>query len=165
MNYKLMLLTLLGLAEAATDDEIQAAFDGREGMTIEDAKGMKVKCSALAGEVAELKLGREADTFVETHKATIKDPATIRNAYIKDPTGTKALFAGLTVLPGTPERPATVLNGGHKPPAGATQIEAENTARQREQYLDKLQKTLSVRNRSDAHAMAVTLRPDLFASR
>lgn len=163
VNYKLMLLTLLGLAEAATDAEIQAAFDGREGMTIEDAKGMKVKCSALTGEVAELKLGKEADAFIEANKTRIADPTTVRNAYIKDAAGTKLLFSGLTVLPGA-QRSAQVLNGGTKPPPGATQSEADALVRDREAYLDKLQRDLRVRNRSEAHSMAVTLRPDLFAT-
>lgn len=116
MDPKKILCALLGLDPAtATDQEIQAAADAMK-TTVQDAAQLRTQCSTLQTENAELKLGTKADAFLEKHKTKIKNSVSVRAAYLKDPTGTEALFDGLAdAAPG--QQPRT-LNGGGTPSGG-----------------------------------------------
>lgn len=139
MDFKALLIRLLGLADTATEPEIQAAVDAMGAETMDK---IKAKCRDLQKKNDELSRGVEADAFCDTHKAIIKDRASVRARYIADPEGVKATFAGLQVLPA--EGGPRSLHRGRTPAAGAeTEKPSDDPrvlARQQQTLVDQIAK-------------------------
>lgn len=156
MDYKAMLLKLLGLDAAAPDGDIQAKCDA---MTTE-VENTKTKCSRLETENTELKLGKEADQFCDTNATRIKNRASVRAAYIKDPAGTKALFLeGITEAPSA-ERPRT-LNGGQQP--AEEQIRTRNRRAEQDAAVRGHMKANGITDYGLAQQQLSAAKPELFA--
>lgn len=95
------LLKLLGLPDTASEQDAIAKITalqeaGKQVATLEN------RAATAETELTRLKtaaLESEADGFCATHAARIENRAAVRAQYIKDPEGTKALFAGLKTKP------------------------------------------------------------------
>lgn len=111
---------MLGLAAEATDEEVLAAVDALRSER-DALRSEKEQMEAAAKEAA---LENEAEEFVEEKKELIEDKEACKNAYKRDPEGTRALFNAirLPVKPAKPAngKPARVIdvNAAQKP-AGA----------------------------------------------
>lgn len=91
---------LLGLAAEATDDEVRAAVEALRAER-DALKSEKDKMEAAAKEAA---LEKEAEDFVNSQGEKIADRDACKNAYKRDPEGTKALFNAIKMP--TPPKPA-----------------------------------------------------------
>jgi phage I-like protein len=97
---------LLGLAAEATDEEVLAAVDALRSER-DALRSEKEQMEAAAKEAA---LDAEAEEFVEEKKELIEDRDACKNAYKRDPEGTRALFNALAA-----RKPATPAEPGAKP--------------------------------------------------
>lgn len=161
MDFRSMLIKLLGLAETATDQEIQAALDATGG---ESMNKVQAKCRNLEKDNRELRLGQEADAFCDApeRKALIKSRETVRARYLQDPEGTKAFFAGLNG--GVVEKPRALSRG--TPPTGAAETPSTDPrmlARQQQAAIDQIVGRDRC-TRSVAFNRARQEKPDLFPS-
>jgi phage I-like protein len=92
---------MLGLAAEATEDDILAAVDALRSER-DALRSEKEKMEAAAKEAA---LDAEADKFVEEQGDKIADRDACKNAYKRDPEGTRALFNAIRI-PAKPAEPA-----------------------------------------------------------
>jgi len=92
---------MLGLAAEATDEEVLAAVDALRAER-DQLRSEKEQMEAAAKEAA---LDAEADKFVEEQGDKIADRDACKNAYKRDPEGTRALFNAIR-LPAKPAEPA-----------------------------------------------------------
>ena len=92
---------MLGLAAEATDDEVRAAIEALRAER-DQLKSEKDKMEAAANEAA---LEKEADDFVNEQGEKIADKEACKNAYKRDPEGTRALFNAIK-MPTPPQKPA-----------------------------------------------------------
>jgi hypothetical protein len=154
---KALLLKLLGLPATASDQEIQAACDNTPEASAMES--VKAKCRALENEVAELKLGKEADAFCDEHKDKIADRAKLRAAYIKDPAAAKEFFANVKLAPA-----ARSYNRAQTPDGKsvAASDDARERGRQQADAIAKVSKDEGLKG-SRAFARARELNPALFA--
>jgi phage I-like protein len=97
---------MLGLSAEATEDEILAAVDALRSER-DELRSEKEKMEAAAKEAA---LDAEADKFVEEQGDKIADRDACKNAYKRDPEGTKALFNALAKPAKPAPAPARVVN-------------------------------------------------------
>jgi len=97
---------LLGLAAEATDEEVLAAVDALRSER-DALRSEKEQMEAAAKEAA---LDAEAEEFVEEKKELIEDRDACKNAYKRDPEGTRALFNALAA-----RKPAQPAEPGAKP--------------------------------------------------
>ena len=97
---------MLGLAAEATEDEILAAVDALRSER-DELRSEKEKMEAAAKEAA---LDAEADKFVEEQGDKIADRDACKNAYKRDPEGTRALFNALAKPAKPAPAPARVVN-------------------------------------------------------
>ena len=92
---------ILGLAAEATDEEVYAAVEAlrseRDALKAEKAE------AEAAAEAA--RLDAEADKFVDEQGDKVADREACKNAYKRDPEGTRALFNAIR-LPAKPAEPA-----------------------------------------------------------
>lgn len=107
---------MLGLAAEATDEEVLAAVDALRAER-DQLKSEKEQMEAAAKEAA---LDAEAEEFVEEKKEFVADRDACKNAYKRDPEGTRALFNALAApKPAAPVdgKPARVVdvNAAQKP--------------------------------------------------
>ena len=108
---------MLGLAAEATDEEVLAAVDALRAER-DQLRSEKEQMEAAAKEAA---LDAEADKFVEEQGDKIADKDACKNAYKRDPEGTRALFNAIriTAKPAEPVdgKPARVVdvNAAQKP--------------------------------------------------
>lgn len=94
---------LLGLAAEATDEEVLAAVDALRAER-DQLRSEKEQMEAAAKEAA---LDAEADKFVEEQGDKIADRDACKNAYKRDPEGTRALFNAIRI----PAKPAEPVDG------------------------------------------------------
>jgi hypothetical protein len=97
---------MLGLAAEATEDDILAAVDALRSER-DALRSEKEQMEAAAKEAA---LDAEADKFVEEQGDKIADRDACKNAYKRDPEGTKALFNALAKPAKPAPAPARVVN-------------------------------------------------------
>jgi phage I-like protein len=97
---------MLGLAAEATEDEILAAVDALRSER-DELRSEKEKMETAANEAA---LDAEAEEFVEEKKEFVADRDACKNAYKRDPEGTKALFNALAKPAKPAPAPARVVN-------------------------------------------------------
>ena len=107
---------MLGLAAEATDEEVLAAVDALRAER-DQLRSEKEQMEAAAKEAA---LDAEAEEFVEEKKEFVADRDACKNAYKRDPEGTRALFNALAApKPAAPVdgKPARVVdvNAAQKP--------------------------------------------------
>ena len=107
---------ILGLAAEATDEEVLAAVDALRAER-DQLRSEKEQMEAAAKEAA---LDAEADKFVAEQGDKIADKEACKNAYKRDPEGTRALFNALAApKPAAPVdgKPARVVdvNAAQKP--------------------------------------------------
>ncbi len=96
------LIKALGLSADASESQIESAIAKLKNRT-ESAESEAATCKNRA-ETAESELATakaaaleaEAESFLETHSSLIKNRADIKAQFIKDPDGTKAIFANLS---------------------------------------------------------------------
>ena len=91
---------MLGLAAEATDEEVLAAVDALRAER-DQLRSEKEQMEAAAKEAA---LDAEADKFVEEQGDKIADKDACKNAYKRDPEGTRALFNAIRI-PAKPAEP------------------------------------------------------------
>lgn len=94
---------MLGLAAEATDEEVLAAVDALRAER-DQLRSEKEQMEAAAKEAA---LDAEADKFVAEQGDKIADRDACKNAYKRDPEGTRALFNAIRI----PAKPAEPANG------------------------------------------------------
>jgi phage I-like protein len=94
---------MLGLAAEATDEEVLAAVDALRAER-DQLRSEKEQMEAAAKEAA---LDAEADKFVEEQGDKIADRDACKNAYKRDPEGTRALFNAIRL----PAKPAESVDG------------------------------------------------------
>ena len=94
---------LLGLAAEATDEEVLAAVDALRAER-DQLRSEKEQMEAAAKEAA---LDADADKFVEEQGDKIADRDACKNAYKRDPEGTRALFNAIRI----PAKPAEPVDG------------------------------------------------------
>ena len=94
---------MLGLAAEATDEEVLAAVDALRAER-DQLRSEKEQMEAAAKEAA---LDAEADKFVEEQGDKIADRDACKNAYKRDPEGTRALFNAIRI----PAKPAEPVDG------------------------------------------------------
>ena len=94
---------MLGLAAEATDEEVLAAVDALRAER-DQLRSEKEQMEAAAKEAA---LDAEADKFVEEQGDKIADKDACKNAYKRDPEGTRALFNAIRI----PAKPAEPVDG------------------------------------------------------
>ena len=94
---------MLGLAAEATDEEVLAAVDALRAER-DQLRSEKEQMEAAAKEAA---LDAEADKFVEEQGDKIADRDACKNAFKRDPEGTRALFNAIRL----PAKPAEPVNG------------------------------------------------------
>lgn len=92
---------MLGLAAEATDEEVLAAVDALRAER-DQLRSEKEQMEAAAKEAA---LDAEADKFVTEQGDKIADRDACKNAYKRDPEGTRALFNAIRI-PAKPAEPA-----------------------------------------------------------
>lgn len=92
---------MLGLAAEATDEEVLAAVDALRAER-DQLRSEKEQMEAAAKEAA---LDAEADKFVAEQGDKIADRDACKNAYKRDPEGTRALFNAIRI-PAKPAEPA-----------------------------------------------------------
>ena len=108
---------ILGLAAEATDEEVLAAVDALRAER-DQLRSEKEQMEAAAKEAA---LDAEADKFVAEQGDKIADPDACKNAYKRDPEGTRALFNAIRIPAKAAEpadgKPARVVdvNAAQKP--------------------------------------------------
>lgn len=106
---------MLGLAAEATDEEVLAAVDALRAER-DQLKSEKEQMEAAAKEAA---LDAEAEEFVEEKKEFVADKEACKNAYKRDPEGTRALFNALAAPKPAPVdgKPARIVdvNSAQKP--------------------------------------------------
>ena len=106
---------MLGLAAEATDEEVLAAVDALRAER-DQLRSEKEQMEAAAKEAA---LDAEAEEFVEEKKEFVADRDACKNAYKRDPEGTRALFNALAAPKPAPVdgKPARVVdvNAAQKP--------------------------------------------------
>lgn len=93
---------MLGLAAEATDEEVLAAVDALRAER-DQLRSEKEQMEAAAKEAA---LDAEAEEFVEEKKEFVADRDACKNAYKRDPEGTRALFNALAA-----PKPAAPVDG------------------------------------------------------
>lgn len=94
---------MLGLAAEATDEEVLAAVDALRSER-DALRSEKEQMEAAAKEAA---LDAEADKFVAEQGDKIADRDACKNAYKRDPEGTRALFNAIRI----PAKPAEPVDG------------------------------------------------------
>jgi len=94
---------MLGLAAEATDEEVLAAVDALRAER-DQLRSEKEQMEAAAKEAA---LDAEADKFVAEQGDKIADRDACKNAYKRDPEGTRALFNAIRI----PAKPAEPVDG------------------------------------------------------
>ena len=108
---------ILGLAAEATDEEVLAAVDALRAER-DQLRSEKEQMEAAAKEAA---LDAEADKFVTEQGDKIADRDACKNAYKRDPEGTRALFNAIRIPAKAAEhadgKPARVVdvNAAQKP--------------------------------------------------
>ena len=106
---------MLGLAAEATDEEVLAAVDALRAER-DQLRSEKEQMEAAAKEAA---LDAEAEEFVEEKKEFVADRDACKNAFKRDPEGTRALFNALAAPKPAPVdgKPARVVdvNAAQKP--------------------------------------------------
>ena len=100
---------MLGLAAEATDEEVLAAVDALRSER-DALRSEKEQMEAAAKEAA---LDAEAETFVAEQGDKVADKEACKNAYKRDPEGTRALFNAIRIpapapVDGTPDRVVNV---------------------------------------------------------
>lgn len=106
---------MLGLAAEATDEEVLAAVDALRAER-DQLRSEKEQMEAAAKEAA---LDAEAEEFVEEKKEFVADRDACKNAYKRDPEGTRALFNALAA-----PKPAAPVDGK---PARVVDVNAAKT--------------------------------------
>lgn len=114
---------LLGLAAEATDDEVRAAVEALRAER-DALKSEKDKMEAAAKEAA---LEKEAEDFVNSQGDKVADKDACKNAYKRDPEGTKALFNAIKAPAPAPAKtedgkPARVVDVNKAQKPNATDI-------------------------------------------
>ena len=94
---------MLGLSAEAADEEVYAAVEALRAER-DQLKADKAEAEAAAKEAA---LDAEADKFVEEQGDKVADKEACKNAYKRDPEGTRALFNAIRI----PAKPAEPVDG------------------------------------------------------
>ena len=106
---------MLGLAAEATDEEVLAAVDALRA----ERDQLRSEKEAMEAAAKEAALDAEAEEFVEEKKEIVADRDACKNAYKRDPEGTRALFNALAAPKPAPVdgKPARVVdvNAAQKP--------------------------------------------------
>ena len=109
---------MLGLAAEATDEEVLAAVDALRA----ERDQLRSEKEAMEAAAKEAALDAEAEEFVEEKKEFVADRDACKNAYKRDPEGTRALFNAIRIPAPAPAdgKPARVVNvNAAKTPADA----------------------------------------------
>ncbi len=149
-------IELLGLPADAAEDAVAEAVQ----TLLNRASTAETELTTVKNTLSQIekeKLEAEADQFCETHKARIKNRDAVRGQYIENKAGTIALFESLAEQPAAPAR---VLNrtDGKQP----SSLPPEDVQDARDEYVGLVQRTHKIKNRTDAFALAKTLKPELF---
>lgn len=179
MDYKAMLIDLLGLKATASDEEIEAAFkveipeeeaEHAEGGEAVEAKPetkamhrlIRLQAKKLADQ-KQAKLAGEADAFCDTHKAKIHNRAAVREQFLADPVGTKKIFEAFAPAAATATK---ALNRAEaQTPGERDTAEPDAAKKQRKQMQDadieSVRVRFSCRNRAEAATLARQMNPTL----
>ena len=106
---------MLGLAAEATDEEVLAAVDALRA----ERDQLRSEKEAMEAAAKEAALDAEAEEFVEEKKEFVADRDACKNAYKRDPEGTRALFNALAA-----PKPAAPVDGK---PARVVDVNAAKT--------------------------------------
>jgi phage I-like protein len=162
-----ILRTLLSMPDANAEQLAERVKQAIE--LAAEAKALKARAEAAETERDEMKsaaLNRDADAFVEKHKARITDAEKVKALFIKNREAAEEFVALLKEPPAADAKPVKVLNRAdgkspeHSPAAGD-----EAAAESRRIERDELVETLQSKNRqtfSEAWHVAKLKRPDLF---
>ena len=162
MDFKALLLALLGLAPEATDEEISTGVDG--------IKGKLTNAEAVEGELEEKKteleklqnseLEGQVEDDMEEFKDVIKEDnkEEVKDQLMKNRAATRAVLASIVKPAASPQKILNRKDG--KKPAAASQAEAEKSEK-RQRFVDEL-KLKNRCNNSQAWAQAASLKPELF---
>jgi hypothetical protein len=162
----------IALDEGADEDAVLAKLD--EALAQGAAKKTEAEAATerattaehRLAEIAAQALATEAEQFVVQHKATIKDAAAVKAQYLKDPAGTKAIFANIN--PAADPKPAMVLHrAGASAPGqvGGAVTEDQQSVQHRSAERRELVAKLKAQHRCShdrAWEMARNQRPELF---
>ena len=109
---------MLGLAAEATDEEVLAAVDALRA----ERDQLRSEKEAMEAAAKEAALDAEAEEFVEEKKELIEDKEACKNAFKRDPEGTRALFNALAA-----HRPAPSPAAEGEKPARVVDVNAAKT--------------------------------------
>ena len=159
MDYKKILLKLLGLSDDAADDAITAAADAMPGamkQTETELATVKNRLQVLETET----LTTEAKAFVAKHADVIKDPAKIENAYVQNKASTIALIEAIKPA-NEQKKPLIVLNRGGSTPAANEQVDSRDLAAKQRKAIATV-KNREKCNNERAFVIAQEEHPELF---
>lgn len=169
MDYKAMILTILGLPAEADDAAIQAALDAKAAKTEDDKKTageVMNRATAAEAEVVTLKaklLDNEADVFIAANADKISDTAKAKALYVANK---DAFLASLSLFRSQPVQAAVpgkvVINKAEmKTPVNADGKTGDEVAAAQKSAVD----AIAVKNKcsmAQAYAIAATNHPELF---
>jgi phage I-like protein len=148
MDYKAKLLSMLGLADTATDEEIQTAIDAASGAKADGEADAALNAAGIPDTPAI------RDPVKQAYRASSETGLNALNAV-------KATFALGAAKPTPPARvPFRALNAEARTAPPALNGAAFESAR--EQAIEAAAKTFNLKSRADAVARAQRERPDLW---
>jgi hypothetical protein len=149
MDYKAKLLSMLGLADTATDEEIQAAIDAASGAKADADADAALNAAGIPDSPAI------RDPVRQAFRASPETGANALNAV-------KAVFAATSAAAAKPaaRAPFRALNAEARTAPPALNAAAFDSAR--EQAIESASKTYNLKSRADAVARAQRERPDLW---
>ena len=160
MDYKVLLLQLLGLPAEADDAAIQAAIDASAKADTDAAAEAEAMKSRLAAAEAALSANRADVTIAQFEREgmAIASRDDIRKALIADHDGTLRAIRALRPAAAAGSEPLRSRASATAPAAAATG--ANDAAR--EEAIAAAAKTYNLKSRADAVARAQLSRPDLW---
>jgi len=158
MDYKAMLLKVLGQPPEATDEQIQTACDAQTGT----ADNTKKEIETLKNRVAEFEkteLDAKVSKALDDHKGKIKNKDDVKAQLEKDFDGTLKILNGIAAV----EQPRSrILNREDgKAPASSDADVIRN--RDRDAFVEEVRIKNGCRTRSAAWDIAARQKPELFA--
>ena len=144
------LLTLLGLADTATEDEAAAALEA----LIAERDGLKDAQDAAAIAAAKAR----CDAFVEKHKGQIADEAAFRAAYEADPDNAERMFGAFKAVTPLPAVKKVDTAAAKTPPGNFS----ASCAVRRQEALNNYRRANPFADYATAWAACKAVNPDWF---
>lgn len=159
MDWKSILLEILGLGDDATDEAISAAADAH----VQNASDQKTELDGLKKKVEEAEkkqLETEADEFVKNHADRISDPAKAKEMYVRNKADTIAFFENVKPA-GDTKAEGTVKNSGKTPKTGDAPSDSRQLQQKQTGAIGKIKNRDKCSN-EQAYLTAKTEHPELF---